>query len=291
MENLEQNESKKSEVLILNPELLDKKIEKLKEGGLGALHVAADFDKTLTYAYLGDKKFPSIISLLRDGNHLTPDYAEKAHALFDHYHPTEIDLKIPKEKRMEAMGEWWSKHFQLLIDSGLNKKDLEDIVQSERIKFRSGIKELLENLNENDVPALVISSNGVGDTIQMILEKEGLNFPNIHIITNTFQFDEDGKAIKPNEPTIHSMNKNEIAVKNYPVFDLIKNRKNVLLLGDSIDDLGMVEGFDYENLISIGFLNEEVEKNKDEYLKNFDALVTNDGGAEYVNELMRRILG
>jgi len=278
-------------ILIPNPEKLQEKIEKFKKGGLDSLHVVADFDKTLTYAYLGDKKFPSIISLLRDGHHLTSDYAEKAHAFFDHYHPVEIDLGVPKEKRIEAMQEWWSKHFQLLIDSGLNKKDLENIVQSERIKFRNGIKELLDNLNKNGIPVLIISSNGVGDTIQMILEKEDLNFPNVHIITNTFQFDENGKAIKPNEPTIHSMNKNEVAVKEYPVFNLIKNRKNVLLLGDSLDDLGMVEGFDYENLISVGFLNEEIEKNKEEFAKKFDVLVLNDGGAEYVNELMGRILG
>lgn len=34
-----------------------------------------------------------------------------------------------------------------------------------------------------------------------------------------------------------------------------------MLLGNGVDDIDMVEGFDYENLIKVGFLNEEAEKN------------------------------
>ena len=34
----------------------------------------------------------------------------------------------------------------------------------------------------------------------------------------------------------------------------VKNRTNVLLLGDHIGDLGMSDGLEYENRISVGFL-------------------------------------
>ena len=43
------------------------------------------------------------------------------------------------------------------------------------------------------------------------------------------------------------------AVEDINLSDL-KIRKNVLLLGDHIADLGMSDGLDYENRISIGFL-------------------------------------
>ena len=43
------------------------------------------------------------------------------------------------------------------------------------------------------------------------------------------------------------------AVEDINLSDL-KIRKNVLLLGDHIGDLGMSDGLDYENRISIGFL-------------------------------------
>ena len=290
MENLEKIEGKKSEVLISNPEKLQEKIQKFKEGGIEKIHVLADFDKTLTRAFMGKKGFPSVISLLRDGTYLTPDYAEKAHALFNEYHPDEINLSLSLDQRKQRMKEWWEKHFQLLINSGLEKKDLEDIVGSGNIQFRDGAEELLKALREKNIPLVIISSNGVGNTTSMILEKEGMMSGNVHIITNIFEWDKDGKAICVKEPHIHVLNKNEVVVKDYPVYKEIENRKNVLLLGDSVDDNAMVEGFEYDEIIRIGFLNEKMEENKEKYLESFDVVITSDGSMEYVNELMDRLL-
>lgn len=67
---------------------------------------------------------------------------------------------------------------------------------------------------------------------------------------------------------IHSLNKNEHALgMATPVHDhlgdmddptndnaSVKKRTNVLLLGDQLGDLGMSNGLDYENRISVGFL-------------------------------------
>lgn len=67
---------------------------------------------------------------------------------------------------------------------------------------------------------------------------------------------------------IHSLNKNEHALdmatpihnhlgdKDDPNEDnsSVKNRTNVLLLGDHIGDLGMSDGLNYETRISVGFL-------------------------------------
>ena len=72
-------------------------------------------------------------------------------------------------------------------------------------------------------------------------------------------------------------------VKDYPVFGKIKHRRNVLLLGDSVDDIKMIEGFEYDEIIKIGFLNEKVEENRDEYLKNFDIVIANDSDMSHVN--------
>lgn len=291
MNNLEKQEIKKPEVLITNPEKLTEKIEKFQRGGLESIHVLADFDKTLTRAYHGDKAFPSVISLLRDGNHLTADYAEKAHAFYNHYRPIEIDFSISVEEREKGMEEWWAKHIELLIESGLKKTDLEDIVNSGKIQFRDGARDFLNDLKEKNIPLVIISSNGVGNTIEMIFEKEKMMSDNIHIITNVFEWDENGKAVSVNEPHIHALNKKEVAIKGYPVYKQVENRKNVLILGDSIDDIGMVDGFDYDEIIKIGFLNEKVEENKQKYLESFDVVITGDGDMEYVNELMKKILG
>ena len=92
------------------------------------------------------------------------------------------------------------------------------------------------------------------ESISLYLQKEKKLYDNIHIISNSYEWDKDGYAKKVITPIIHVMNKDETIVKNFPFFMDIKNRKNVLLLGDSLGDIEMTTGFEYNNLIKIGFL-------------------------------------
>ena len=121
--------------IISNPESFEKVRSQIEKEGKNKIHILADFDTTLTYGQIAGKKTPSIISLLRDGNHLTKDYAEKANALFEKYHPIEIDPEISLEEKKEAMVEWWKVHNELLIKSGLSRKDLKSIVKSRGVKI------------------------------------------------------------------------------------------------------------------------------------------------------------
>ena len=57
-----------------------------------------------------------------------------------------------------------------------------------------------------------------------------------------------------------------------------------------LETLEWVEGFSYENLIKIGYLNEEVEGNLEEYKKNFDAVLLGDGNMNYINNLLKEML-
>lgn len=73
------------------------------------------------------------------------------------------------------------------------------------------------------------------------------------------------------------MNKDETMVKDFPeIFEAVKNRKNVILLGDNIEDVAMIDGFEYEN----------VEGNLELYKNNFDVIVINDGSFEFINNLI-----
>ena len=80
---------------------------------------------------------------------------------------------------------------------------------------------------------------------------EGLLSPNVAIISNTFIRDDQGKALRIKEPIIHSFNKGETVVHTMPIYQEIRKRKNLLLLGDSTGDVHMADGFDYENIIKI----------------------------------------
>ena len=75
-----------------------------------------------------------------------------------------------------------------------------------------------------------------------------------------------------------------------PIYEDLAKRKNVLLLVDVLEDVDMIEGFEYDNLIKIGFLNEKVDDDLKYFKKAFDVVITNDGDFSYVNGLLQKIL-
>jgi 5'-nucleotidase len=276
------------EVIIPDPKNTERLKSRIKKGGYQNLHILSDFDRTLTYGTINGVKTFSIISMLRDGNHLTEDYAEKAHALAEKYHPIEIDSKIPAEEKKKAMHEWWKTHNELLIKSGLSKPDLEDIVKNGHIKFREGVAEFLDFLHKHNIPLVIISASGCGDAIQLFFQEIGKDYSNTFYVTNHFNWDKDNKAVSTKGPIIHSMNKEETILKEIPgVYSVIKNRKNVILLGDSLGDLGMIQGFDYKTLLKIGFLNFSDNEGRDKYCENFNIISEGDGNFNFMNSILR----
>jgi len=276
-------------IIIPNPENLNKAIGKIIKGGKSNLHIITDFDKTLTKAFVKGQKAHTVIAQIREGKYLTPGYPKKAHDLFDIYHPIEINNKISNKEKNFKMHEWWRKHFDLIIESGMNKVVINDIVKKMKIQFRKGAFEFLDSLNKNNIPIIIISA-GPGDLIEEYLEFENKLYPNIYLIANMFIWDKEGNATQVKEPIIHSLNKHEIEIKNLPVYNELLKRKNVILLGDNIEDIGMIEGFPYKDIIKIGFLNENVEENLEEFKKNFDIIILNDSDMDYVNELLKKII-
>lgn len=279
-------------VLITNKERFEELKNNFKKDGVEKLHVLADFDGTLIQTFVNGKKILSLISVLRDEDYLTPDYPEKAKALYKKYHTIETDLKVSIEEKTKAMEEWWTKHFQLLIDSNLNMKDIEEAMKSSNLVLRDGASEFLDILKDNNIPLVILSSSGIGkESIASYLENKEKLFENIHIISNSFNWDENGKALSVNQPIIHGMNKNEAVIDNFPeISNVVKDKKNVILLGDSLSDIEMVAGFEYDNLIKIGFLNENIEENLEAYKQKYDVLILNDSSVEFIIDLLKQII-
>ena len=283
---------KKSKIIIANPEKLAQLKKTFIEDGKDKTHVLADFDRTLTKFAIKGEKITSLISVLRKENLLNDEYSKTVGDLFDKYHPIEIDPNISFKEKKTKMAEWWRLHNDELIKHKLNKKNLEQVINSGKIQFREGIFEFLNTLQQQNIPLIIMSSSGLGTyTISRFLAKKDSLFDNIHIISNSFEFDQFGNVVQFNEPIIHSLNKDETMVKDFPgVFEQIKNKKNVILLGDNIEDIAMIEGFDYNNLIKIGFLNEKIKENLAAYKRNFDVVITNDGDMDFVNNLIKELI-
>lgn len=284
------NEKKFNNVIIPDVEKLKKLKIKFFKDGISRFYVISDFERTLTYLFVNGQRVTSLISILRNENYLGDEYSQIAKALFNKYHPIEIDPEIPLAQKKAKMEEWWRKHYEVLIKIGFKKVHIRKVINSGQIKLRKGCFEFLNFLYWRRIPLLIVSSSGLGgEAISMFLKKKGKLYPNIHIVSNFLNWDENGNFVGVKKPIITSLNKDGNLIRKLPVFKIIKNRENVLLLGDNIEDCQMVHGLKYRNLIKVGFLNEEIEKNLNAYKNNFDILILNDKDMNHVNELLREI--
>lgn len=282
--------SRNFDVSISNPEKLEKELDQIKEAGPESVQVLADFDRTLTTAFVDGEKVSSVISVLRDGDYISNDYAQEAAKLFNKYHPIENDINLSSQERKAAMEIWWREHFKLLIDSGLTINHTNQAVEAGRIRLREGVKEFIDLLDKEKIPLVIVSSTALGvESIRFILESNKLMNDNIEIISNKFIWDEEGRAIDVEEPIVHLANKDEV-VFDFELKAKLQARKNIFLLGDNLEDKKMVGDLNYDKLITIGFLNENVEKYINRYRKEFDVVIKNDGNFDYINKLLTSVI-
>jgi 5'-nucleotidase len=275
-------------IVISDRKEFENKVLALAKGGAKALHVVSDFDRTLTKEFNNKNRINTVMAQLREGNYLAPGYAAKSYALHDKYYPIEKDPSIPLEEKKGKMLEWWSTHIKLIAESGMNRGVMEDIIRKKKIVLRDGAGEFFGLLNEKKVPVLILSA-ALGDFIEELLESEGRLYKNVHVISNFFSFDEKDNVTGYNGKVVHCLNKSEMQIGQTPHYGKISERKNIILLGDSTDDLDMVKGIKCDTLLKIGFLNADVEKSLEAYKKAFDVVICNDGSMGFVNKLLKEI--
>jgi len=279
-------------VVIKYPKELEEKKKRIAKAGKDNLHVISDFDRTITYGLNPQgTRTETVISKLRsDSKYLGEDYAKKAHELFDIYHPFEIAGDIPMEEKKVKMHEWWKKHFELIVECGLTKEIIEQVVKEKPLRFRKEALDFIKTLDSNGIP-LVFLSAAPGDMLVAYLEKNNLFQESVHVISNRYEFDENGKTVKILEPIIHVFNKGETSLREYSLYkEQLKNRKNILLMGDTLGDADMAEGSDSNDIIKIGFLNEKVEENLEQFKDAFDVVILGDPGMDYINELLKELI-
>lgn len=278
-------------MIVPNPWHVDLVIKNMKMEWPDSLHILTDFDRTLTYGTVWWIKTPSLISLLRDGKHLSHDYPSRAIELFNEYHPIEIDPKLSLEEKKPIMRVWWQKHFSLMIECWLKKDDVFDVIKKSHLKLRNHVDSTLQLLRDYSIPCIIISAGAIGEAIPLFLSWNGLNFPNISYICNHFKWDESGRAIAIHEPIIHVFNKDETSVRELPqIFDVVQHRKNIILIWDSLWDIGMSHGFDYQNILKIWFMNPEDENLRADFIEQFDIIIEWDGDFSVVKDTLENIL-
>ncbi|XP_010523701.1 PREDICTED: LOW QUALITY PROTEIN: 7-methylguanosine phosphate-specific 5'-nucleotidase A [Tarenaya hassleriana] len=290
--------------VIDNPQAVCEKIALIRDAGPSKFQVIADFDATLTRYWVNGRRGMTSHGLLQQGNSY---YDAKRQELYEYYHPLEISPAIPVEEKTSLMEEWWGKTHGLLIEGGLTFDAIKKSVADSSIAFREGVVELFEFLEEKDIPVLIfqqISSAGLADVIEEVLrQKLHRTFKNVRIVSNRMVFDDNGCLVSFKGKLIHVLNKNEHALDMAaPLHDQlgdtkgadedtarVKLRTNVLLLGDHLGDLSMSDGLKYENRISVGFLNDNIDKSLQIYRSAFDIVYLNDAPISGVVDLVSQL--
>jgi 5'-nucleotidase len=270
---------------------LESDLKDLFSDGADQVQVVADFDGTLTKEYFEGKPTPSLISVLRDQpGYLSPEYQAAAHQLATQYKPFERDAALDLPTRKEKMTEWWVKHKQLLIASGIKREHLQQLAQSKFIQWRPGATEFLGLMKKLNIPVVILSASGIGEVIEIYCQAQNVDSSNMHYLVNKFVWDKEGHAVGFHQPVIHSLNKDETAIQNYAeVAAAVKDRVNMLLLGNNIGDLGMSQGFVGQKKLTIGFLDQEELSRLPEFEKAFNHVIVGKGYSEINQGLLGRI--
>ena len=276
-------------------ENLKSKIEELYNINPDLIQVISDFDWTLTY--IKNKKtnefVPAIISILYNKWYLSEEYSKKAKELESIYIPIEKDESIPLETRKLKMDEWWRRHKELLVKSGLTKKHIDNVVDSGAIRLRDGCDKVFEILKNLNIPITIFSASWLWTyAISSYLEKHGINFDNIHFVSNEFIWDENGNAISWKEPFITSLNKDEtvISSETYPeLYEQTKNRKNVIVLWNSTWDAAMAKNEDNDLVLRIWFLDDMNSSKLEKFKKLFDLVLVWDWWMGEIVDILKEL--
>ncbi|KPP77108.1 cytosolic 5'-nucleotidase 3-like, partial [Scleropages formosus] len=253
--------------------------------------VISDFDMTLTrFAYNG-KRCPTCHNILDNSKLINEECKIKLAELLDRYYPIEIDVSRPMEEKLPLMVEWWTKAHDLLIEQKIQKDRLAVVVRESDAMLRDGYKLFFDHLQEKGVPLLIFSA-GIGDVLEEVIQQAGVFHPNVKVISNYMDFDETGTLQAFKGELIHTYNKREGALLNTELFQELRTRPNVLLLGDSLGDLTMADGVhSMENILKIGFLNDKVEECKEPYLSAYDIVLEKDETLDIPNAILLYITG
>ena len=269
--------------------------QKIKQMRVDRLVVVADFDRTLS----APDKFTSWQALKQDcaGEGLSQEFHRRTTELYQRFHPIEVDHSLPRAERAAAMHSWWEESHALLINEKPTKQMFQRMAKGcgEAFAYRENTDKLFARLRELRVPCLVFSA-GLGDMIDALLELEGwLQQDTVHVLSNHLRFDGDGGvATGFTAPNLTTFNKGEVVMKERHVdFNgQLEGRDHVLLLGDSLGDAEMADGFHNEVILRVGFLNEACPSASTltAYEEHFDIVLQQEPSMDAVLQVLEKIV-
>jgi len=113
-----------------------------------------------------------------------------------------------------------------------------------------------------------------------------LKYPELQILGCEMVFDKDG--ILDIDMKINSVGK-FLSIDD----KRIGYRRNIILMGDILADVNMVQGLKIDNIITIGFLNrpKNLKTEVEDYMTKYDVVIAYDGSWKEPLRILKEILG
>ncbi|KAJ7985515.1 hypothetical protein DPEC_G00352860 [Dallia pectoralis] len=283
-------EFEKNTVHMRDPERVEQIICGMIKGGASKLQVITDFDMTLSRFAVNGTRCPTCHNIIDNCKLVTEDCRIKLLELKNTYYPIEIDPHLTMEEKYPFMVEWYFKSHTLLVEQRLQKDKLPEVVRESDACLRDGYEQFFDRLQQHNVPMFIFSA-GLGDVLEEIIRQAGVYHPNVKVVSNFMDFDENGELRGFKGELIHVFNKHDGALQHTEYFKQLKENCNIVLLGDSLGDLNMADGVpNVENILKIGYLNDKVEERLEKYLESYDIVLVKDETLEVPNSIFQKIL-
>jgi len=198
---------------------------------------------------------------------------------------------MSKDEKIPFMKEWWTKSQELTVMSNIYAENISEIVKKSQTQLRDGCNWFFYTLERCDIPVMIFSA-GLGNIVEEFIKQRCGVYKNMKIVSNFMKFNiSTNKLIGFQGKLIHVFNKNERVLIDTEYEKLIENRRNVILIGDSVGDANMAEGLPEVNVqLKIGFLNHNVDELLPIYEKHFDVVIIKDETFNVPNAILRSII-
>jgi cytosolic 5'-nucleotidase 3 len=264
------------------------KLKRIIKDGEEHLHLIIDFDKTITKECTSKGVRNTSFGIIQKSKLMPQGYVKETNEFYKYYHDLEMSRTISQKEKTKYMIEWWVRVYEIMKKYNLNLNQIKEIVKENPFIFRKGTKNLFDLCEKANIPILIFSA-GITQVIELGLKHENLNQKNVHVVSNKFEFNEDGSINNFGPIVVQSQNKDERIVRGTPYEKILKKKRNVIVIGDLPADVTMTRGMDHDNELYIGLLNEFSEEKLKQYLDNFDAVITHDGPFDFVIDLIKSI--
>jgi len=248
--------------LIKNKKAVIEKITSFQRQGRDKIHIVLDFDRTLVR---GKNQKGKNITVWDAMEQFVPRKKQlESLGKYKKYRAFQIKQKLSVTQAIE----WWGWNLDLF--KGLKVSRIEEA--SRLLQTRPFVKEFFNICQEKNIPTVIISAS-IKNVIESWCRKEKIR-PTLVLSTELFVSNK--KIIGWKKDTlIHSLNKRERGHRE--IKKIRATRPKTILIGDSLDDVSMVEG--KINVIRIAIYdskhsNDNSELN--EFMKRFDLVFIGD---------------